>query len=1060
MADRSVAVRLRAEIGQYKRAMADAGKSTSDLGKQISGVSAKSEKDFDKLANAALGFGAGVTAAVGFAAKSAMDWETAWTGVLKTVDGTGPQLARLEDGLRNLAKETGFAHTEVAAVAEAAGQLGISTAGVEGFSRTMLDMGVSTNLGAEEAATGLARFRNIMGSSESEIGNMGSTIVGLGNSFATTESEILEMSMRLAGAGRQAGLTESDVMGLAASMSSVGIEAEAGGTAMSLTMKRIEKEVADGGAKLKMFADVAGVSTKEFADWWKSDAAGALTDFVKGLSTVDQRGQSANEVLRELGITGIREADALLRLSGNAEGVASAIDMASQAWSENTALTEEAGKFYGTTAQQVKQAWADVRDAGIDAGASLLPVIADGAEGVAKLAQGYASLPDPVKSSSTAFIAMSGALALGTGAALKANRMLTDLSEALGSVSRRQVLMRGGAAVASAGLASFSSTAHETSDALGVVTDTAAGAAMGFAVGGPWGAAIGGAGGLLYGLVQALYDTEEGMLTSLGANEQYAASLDQISGAATEATKALVYEDLRKSGVISSASAFGVAARDVVDAALGQEEALARVRAQLQQYAGDADSALNRRDILASIGVINDDLSEQQRKFEEARAATMSWEEALAGLPEEVHVELKNRGYRVTFEEVQKLIGAYRLTPDQVTTLMEALDFATPDINAVLANLHRLDGQSAVVTMTTVQRTIQETIVLPPSPTPRANSLADMFAIPRVDGGLLAFYANGGLRENHVAQIAPAGAWRVWAEPETGGEAYIPLAKSKRPRSAQIWRETGVRLGLLPSAVESFADGSVGTFAGRSVTWYANGGITGGADAVSPAELTRLRIKVRDLEADLRKGGPDRLHGLDRTLAQQELNEARAELRAAQAANWSIWGKRHTAETWNAARSTAEDFADNADVEFTTPAGVERQLQRKLAEMGEFTIALAELKRKGASPWLLEQLMQAGPSRSSIRTARQLAQDTARLRRLNAMASQIDQVSGLYGQMTQDPRFLQSSAAWGSLTAAHQSVIEKSVNVTVNAADPSWLAREVSRLVKFETDMMAKASGT
>ena len=56
-------------------------------------------------------------------------------------------------------------------------------------------------------------------------------------------------------------------------------------------------------------------------------------------------------------------------------------------------------------------------------------------------------------------------------------------------------------------------------------------------------------------------------------------------------------------------------------------------------------------------------------------------------------------------------------------------------------------------------------------------------------------YAAGGV-EDHYAQIATAGAWRVWAEPETGGEAYIPLAPAKRDRSLGIWEETGRRLGV------------------------------------------------------------------------------------------------------------------------------------------------------------------------------------------------------------------------------------------------------------------------
>lgn len=70
------------------------------------------------------------------------------------------------------------------------------------------------------------------------------------------------------------------------------------------------------------------------------------------------------------------------------------------------------------------------------------------------------------------------------------------------------------------------------------------------------------------------------------------------------------------------------------------------------------------------------------------------------------------------------------------------------------------------------------------------------------EGNIVKYYAGGGF-ENHTAQIAkPASSVRVWAEPETGGEAYIPLAESKRDRSIPIWKETGQKLGV-------YADGGV-----------------------------------------------------------------------------------------------------------------------------------------------------------------------------------------------------------------------------------------------------------
>jgi TP901 family phage tail tape measure protein len=88
------------------------------------------------------------------------------------------------------------------------------------------------------------------------------------------------------------------------------------------------------------------------------------------------------------------------------------------------------------------------------------------------------------------------------------------------------------------------------------------------------------------------------------------------------------------------------------------------------------------------------------------------------------------------------------------------------------------------------------------------------------NGGVVDYYAGGGIQrgrtkrfaggsENHVAQIAPAGSWRVWGEPETGGEGYVPFAPAKRPRSRAITEEIVRRLGGDPSAIQWNADGNV-----------------------------------------------------------------------------------------------------------------------------------------------------------------------------------------------------------------------------------------------------------
>nr|WP_269475766.1 phage tail tape measure protein [Streptomyces gossypiisoli] len=92
----------------------------------------------------------------------------------------------------------------------------------------------------------------------------------------------------------------------------------------------------------------------------------------------------------------------------------------------------------------------------------------------------------------------------------------------------------------------------------------------------------------------------------------------------------------------------------------------------------------------------------------------------------------------------------------------------------------------------------------------------------QADGGVVDYFADGGVigprrREHHVAQIAPAGSWRIWGEPETQGEAYVPLAPSKRDRSKAVVEEV------------------VGRFGGE-VEWFANGGVRGRASRdYSPA---------------------------------------------------------------------------------------------------------------------------------------------------------------------------------------------------------------------------------
>lgn len=322
-------------------------------------------KSVSKKAFTAVGVAAG--AMVTGIAAAGIGFESAFAGVKKTVNATTQELEALKGGIRDMAKEIPTAANEIAGIAESAGQLGIKTENILEFTRVMADLGVATNLAGEEAASTLAKFANITQMPQEQFSNLGSTIVALGNNLATTEADIAAMSLRLAGAGTQAGLSEAQILSFAGALSSVGIEAEAGGSAFSRVMTDMQLQVETNGEGLKDYAKVAGMTCKEFKNAFQKDAAGATIEFIKGLNNTERNGKSATQVLAEMGIEEIRLSDALKRAAGASDVFENAINLGNKAWEENNALTKEAEQRYQTTESKLKILGNQVKDLGITA---------------------------------------------------------------------------------------------------------------------------------------------------------------------------------------------------------------------------------------------------------------------------------------------------------------------------------------------------------------------------------------------------------------------------------------------------------------------------------------------------------------------------------------------------------------------------------------------------------------------------------------------------------------------------------------------------------------------
>jgi len=423
---------------QATRAQREQSTAAKQVAREQAEAARKGRAAFDETAQTAARGAIAVGAAIGLMGKAAVDWESSWAGVTKSVDGAGQEM---EDSLRGLAKTLPATHDDIAAVAEAAGQLGVKTGDVVGFTETMIKLGETTNLTADEAATSIAQISNVMGTLDREgtagVDRFANALVALGNNGASTERDILSMSSRIAGAAKVVGMTEADLLGVANAVSSVGIEAEAGGTAISNVLIDMSKAVKTGSDDLERFARVAGISADDFARAFSESPADAMNLFVKGLGRIQQTGGDVFTVLDDLGQSDVRVTSALLKMAGAGDLLTESLQTGRSAAEQNSAMQAEFAKRLDTTAARLAIARNNARDAAITLGDSLAPMAAAAADGLSKVAQFAADLPAPLRNGALAVAGIGSAgilAAAGVGKVAQAGR---SASEAFDWISNR-----------------------------------------------------------------------------------------------------------------------------------------------------------------------------------------------------------------------------------------------------------------------------------------------------------------------------------------------------------------------------------------------------------------------------------------------------------------------------------------------------------------------------------------------------------------------------------------------------------------------------------------------
>nr|DAH18703.1 MAG TPA: minor tail protein [Caudoviricetes sp.] len=350
--------------------------------------------------------------------KTAMDTEEAFAGVEKAIGGTAEEMAAIQDSIVDMSKRKPFDVTEIADVVQTAGQLGVAKDNVISFTEAVLDLGaVSSDLDAATAAEQMAKYFNIAGldTSEENVRAFTSTVFELGNTTATSEGAILEMSMRIAAAGHQVGMTDADILGLAATLSSVGLEAQAGGSAISKLLSRIDVAVATGSAEIKDFAKIAGMSVDDFVAVWQDAPTTALGNFINGLAQMSDEGISSIAVLEDMGLSELRLRDTILRTVNANDLFNETMAASNKEWKSANSLSNSAAKRYDTTKNKLKLLLNNLKAVALQFADAIMPTLDKWIEKIGEWVEKFEGMSDGAKASLTKFAAISALI----GPALK-----------------------------------------------------------------------------------------------------------------------------------------------------------------------------------------------------------------------------------------------------------------------------------------------------------------------------------------------------------------------------------------------------------------------------------------------------------------------------------------------------------------------------------------------------------------------------------------------------------------------------------------------------------------
>lgn len=273
----------------------------------------------------------------------AIAWEKEFANVQRTVGLSGDSVKDLREDFVNLAQTVPESWENLTQIGTLAGQLGIAAPQIADFTKTVAMFSTTTGVNVDETATAFGRLNALIPDVRGNYLGLAESVLKVGVNSVATEQQILRISKELSFLGTQTSFSSTQIVGLAGAMASVGISPELSRGVIARAFGVIGRAASDGGDKLFKLAKITGMSADEFKASWSADAGETFKKFMLGVAA---SGESATEAIRGLGIQGVRDVPALIRLANAADSTGQAGMLITQTFRDAANASGELAKQY------------------------------------------------------------------------------------------------------------------------------------------------------------------------------------------------------------------------------------------------------------------------------------------------------------------------------------------------------------------------------------------------------------------------------------------------------------------------------------------------------------------------------------------------------------------------------------------------------------------------------------------------------------------------------------------------------------------------------------------